>query len=85
MTALRERRTKLSFETGCEIRERGKYRTVVIETTGEYTAVVRLKGTRTRFAFDWASVYRLAVKQHVNQLRVEKLRARAARKGGRRG
>jgi hypothetical protein len=83
MTALKQRKTRLTFETGCEVRERGAYRTVVIETASEFSAFVRLKGTRTRYAFDWASVYGMAVKQFVSQQRAEKAAARKAKRGGR--
>ena len=79
MSNLATRKTKLTFETGCEVKERGTYRAVIIETTGVYTATVRLKGTRTRFPFDWASVYGMAVKQFVNQQRAEKRATKKAR------
>jgi hypothetical protein len=71
MTALAKRKSRLTFETSDCIRYRGKLREVVIEAT-EYTASVRLKGTRGRFEISWAGVYNLAVKVAVEKARAER-------------
>lgn len=61
MTSLAKRKTRLTFETSDCIRYRGKLREVVIEAT-EYTASIRLKGTRQHFEISWAGVFNQAVK-----------------------
>jgi uncharacterized protein YqiB (DUF1249 family) len=78
MTALAKRKSRLTFETSDSIRYRGRLREVVIEAT-EYTAHVRLKGTRQRFEMSWAGIYNHAVRVAVEKARAEK----KARKGGR--
>lgn len=79
-TALASRKSKLVFETGDVIRERGKLRAVVIEIASPTVAYVRLKGTRTRFPFEWSAVYHMGAKNQAIRERNEK---KAARKGGR--
>lgn len=75
MTNLRTRKTRLVFETENEVRERGKYRAVVIEAT-PYIAMVRLKGTRTAFPISYAAIYHAAA-------RIAAEEARRAKKAGR--
>jgi hypothetical protein len=75
MTALRERKTRLTFETADEIRDRGRYRAVVVEAEPDY-AVLRLKGTRHRFQVSWAGLYQYAAKCEVDRLRREKAASR---------
>lgn len=79
MTSLAKRKTRLSFETSDTFRYRGRQRQIVIEAT-EFTASVRLKGTRQRYEISWAGVFDQAVKIHVDRLRAEK-RARRAGAG----
>lgn len=71
MTRLTERKTKLIIETSAEVREHGKYRSVVIEAH-PYHATVRLKGMRTSFEVSYEAIYSLAVKQLVAKERAEK-------------
>lgn len=78
MTALAKRKSRLTFETSDAVRYRGRLREVVIEAT-EYTAAVRLKGTRQRFEMSWAGIYNHAVRVAVEKARAEK----KAKKGGR--
>jgi len=47
MTALEQRKTRLTFQTADELRETGKTRAVIIEAEPAF-AVFRLKGTRHR-------------------------------------
>lgn len=77
MTAIHKRKTRLTFETSDSVRHRGKLREVVIEA-GEYTASVRLKGTRQRFELSWAGIYNMAVRIAVEKARTER---KAAKKG----
>lgn len=76
MTALRERKTRLVFETADTIREQGKLREVVIEATPHY-ALVRLKGTRKAFPISYGAIYHRAAALAAEE-------ARAAKKGRRR-
>lgn len=78
MTALAKRKSRLTFETSDAVRYRGRLREVVIEAT-EYTAAVRLKGTRQRFEMSWAGIYNHAVRVAVEKARAEK----KAKRGGR--
>jgi hypothetical protein len=77
MTPLTARKTRLTFETASTVRERGRYREVVIEAEPAY-AVVRLKGTRGRFLVAWDAVYGLAARQAAEQKRREKLARKKA-------
>lgn len=77
MTALAKRKSRLTFETSDVVRYRGRLREVVIEAT-EYTASVRLKGTRQRFEVSWAGVYNHAVKVAVEKQRAERKAQRRA-------
>lgn len=80
MTALSERKTRLTFETADVVRERGKQREVVIECESAYYASVRLKGTRTRFQISYAAIYQAAARIEAMRLRSEKLAAKKARR-----
>lgn len=77
MTALRARKSRLTFETADLQREAGRYRPVVIEAEPE-ACIVRLKGTRTRLAVSWAGIYQYAAKCEADRIRREKV---AAKKG----
>lgn len=77
MTALDQRKTKLIFETAALVRERGKCRNVVIEAL-PLCAVVRLKGTRTSYAIDYAAIYHHAARIRAEFVRREKAKAKKA-------
>lgn len=77
MTALQERRTRLTFETADSVRSRGAYRAVVIEAEPR-TCIIRLKGTRKRYSVSWAAVHDFAAKQEADALRREKAAAKKA-------
>ena len=77
MTSISQRKSKLIFETGDTVRERGRRREVVVEANDTF-AVVRLKGTRTRYAIEWSAIYTAAAKLAAAQQRREKLEARKA-------
>ena len=78
MTALRERKSKLTFETSDLHRECGKYRAVVIEAEPEF-AILRLKGTRTRLSVSWAGIYAFAARCEADRVRREKAAAKKGR------
>lgn len=79
MTPLSKRKTKLQFITANEVRERGRYRQVIIEAQPQY-AVVRLQGMRKGFVITYAGIYDAAVKIAVAAERAEKA---AKKKAGR--
>lgn len=71
MTHLRERKTRLMVTTGGEIRQRGKYRPVVIELKPD-VMFVRLLGTRTAFPISYEDVYQTAAKREADRVRAAK-------------
>lgn len=71
MTKLQERRTRLVFTTADEIRERGKYRPVVIEARPG-CAVVRLLGLRTSYTITYGAIYHAAARIAANEARAAK-------------
>ncbi len=75
---LANRKSKLVFVTADEIRERGKYRAVIVEAHPGY-ATLRLQGLRKSFTLPYGAIYGLAVKAAVAAERAEK----AAKKKGR--
>lgn len=77
---LTDRKTRLVFETADEIRERGKYRQVVIEAQPTH-ATIRLKGTHKRLLLSWAGIYQFAAKAEADRIRSEKKAARKAKRG----
>lgn len=64
MSKLENRKTKLTFETADEMRERGRYRQVIVEAKPSH-AVLRLKGTRKTVMITWAGIYSYACKLEV--------------------
>lgn len=77
MTSLDQRKTKLQFTTGCEVRERGKWRRVVIECCPSgLMCDVRLQGMRARFPISFETIYRTAQRIHADRVRAEKRKAR---------
>jgi hypothetical protein len=71
MTTLATRKTRLIFTTADEIRERGKFRPVVIEARPG-CAVVRLLGLRTAYTITYGAIYHCAAKAAANAARAEK-------------
>ena len=78
MTALTERKTRLTFATADCTRERGRLREVIIEAQ-PYLCVVRLKGTRRRLEISWAGIYNAACKLAAEKARAERNEARKKR------
>jgi len=75
MTALRERKSKLQFETDRELKYRGKYRAIVVHPQPFYCSV-RLKGTRQSFDIAWDTIYFHAATIAADKARAEKKAAR---------
>lgn len=71
MNSLSQRKTRLQFITAEEVKERGRYRAVVIEAK-PYTALVRLQGLRTSFEVSYGAIYHLAARLAVVKARAEK-------------
>ena len=82
MTALEQRKTKLTFETADVFHEAGKDRAVIVEAEPEF-AVLRLKGTNHRIRVSWVGLYQFAAKCEADRAHREKLAERTARKGAR--
>ena len=73
MTSLISRKSRLQFATEDQVRERGKYRRVIVEVDRDgTTADIRLEGLRSRFPISFASIYSLAVKKEVERTRTVK-------------
>ena len=79
MTALTQRRTRLTFETADCCRERGKLRQVVIDAR-PYLCLVRLKGMRLSFEISWAGIYIAAAKLAADKARSDRKTARQGKK-----
>lgn len=78
MSHLADRKTRLVFTTSDTVRERGKYREVVIHAAPAY-CVVRLAGMRKAFTISYGAIYHAAAKAEAVRARAEKLTAK--RKG----
>jgi hypothetical protein len=78
VTSLSDRKTKLVFETSDQVRERGAWRTVIVEARPGH-CVLRLKGCRTSFTLCYGTAYQVAQKLAADAARREK----AAKKGKR--
>jgi len=76
MTALRNRKSKLSFATDREIRGRA----IVVEPS-PWVCAVRLKGTRQRYEISWDTIFVHAAQLAANKLRAERLEARKRKRG----
>ena len=70
MGCLLERKAQVIFITASSVKENGKKQKVVIESRPEF-AIVRLDGSRERFAIAWESIYEIAKKRHTENLRLE--------------
>jgi len=71
MTSIARRKTKLVIETSDTVRDHGKYREVIVEAHPLH-ATVRLKGMRTAYTIDWASVWSMADRAEAERVRREK-------------
>ena len=71
MSHLATRKSKLVFTTCDEVKERGKYRSVVIEAKADY-ALVRLAGMRTSLPISYAAIYHHAAKIQAERERAER-------------
>jgi hypothetical protein len=77
MTSLDQRKSQLRFTTCCEVRERGKWRAVIIECSpAGMLCDVRLQGMRARFPISFETIYRTAQRIHAERVRAEKKAAR---------
>ena len=70
MGCLLERKAQVIFITASSVKENGKKQKVVIESRPEF-AIVRLSGSRERFAIAWENIYEIAKKRHIETLRLE--------------
>jgi len=77
MSRISERKTKLSLETN----ERVRGREIMLEVT-PFTAVVRLKGKRTRYEVSWTTVFWKAAEIAAERLRAERKKRREMRRRG---
>lgn len=84
MTHLSDRKTKLQFTTGAEVRYRGRMRAVVVEVNNAYTATVRLQGTRQRYEFSWHGLHDWAADLHARRERERRKQEREARRKAKR-
>jgi hypothetical protein len=71
LTKLRERKTRLIVTTGGEIKERGKYRPIVLELKPD-VMFVRLGGTRRTLPISYEDIYYTSAKRQADRLRAEK-------------
>ena len=71
MTNLSKRKSKLTFETEDVLKERGKFRQVIIEAQ-PHVAYVRLKGMREAFPISYGAIYHMAAKIAANEKRLAK-------------
>lgn len=78
MTILEKRKSRLQIITSDVVRERGKFREVVLEAH-PYYANVRLKGMRSGFQVSWAGIYNLAARLEVERAKAEKKAAKKDR------
>jgi hypothetical protein len=73
MTALRNRVTRLTFETDQTFQGRE-----IVAEARPHTAVLRLKGTRTRYQIPWSTVFDRAAKIAAELAREERKTRRHA-------
>lgn len=83
MTHLSQRKTRLQFTTGAEVRYRGKLRAVVVEVNNEHTASVRLQGTRQRYEFSWHWLHDMAADLYARRERDRRKKEREERRKAR--
>ena len=75
MTILSKRKTRLSFETDNLVRGRA----LVVEPE-PLVCNIRLKGTRKRYAINWATVFMHAAEIAANRLREERKAKRKSKR-----
>ena len=78
MSKLCERKSRLIAEFSETIRERGRYREIVVQLS-PYNIRVKLKGTRHWYDLAPASCYNLAVAKEVARQRAARAEARKAK------
>lgn len=71
MTTLRDRKTRLIFETDQHIRYRGKLRAVIV-CPSPWLCAVRLKGTRVVYEISWETVFTRAAQIVADGQRAER-------------
>ena len=71
MTALVQRKSRLTFETAETLFECGANRAVVIEAEPEYVTL-RLKGLQHRVSITWGAVYHFAARIEAEKARQTK-------------
>ena len=77
---LQKRKSRLTFETSAEIRERGKYRPVVVQAEPDF-ARIRLKGMKHYVDVSWEGIYHFASKVAADRARTaKKIQKRDGRK-----
>ena len=82
MKRVAARKTRLVFETDDFVFERGQNRQIVIEALPSY-CILRVKGSRRRFAAGYAAIYHDAVDRANAWARKEKAAAAKAKKAAR--
>jgi len=79
MGCLLERKAQIIFITASSVKENGKKQKVVIESRPEF-AIVRLSGSRERFPIAWESIYEIAKKRQIDNVRLEAQAGRAPKR-----
>jgi len=82
MTDLSMRATRLRFRTVCEVKQRGKYRKIVVEAKPG-CMILRLEGMRTAYTVPWDSAWYQGAKIFAMAEKAEKLAKKKAKKEGR--
>lgn len=77
MISLEKRKTRLAFVTSSEIRERGRYRPIVMEIHPTWAAV-RLLGCRKSYQISYEAIFHAAARLLADQLRRDKKLRRAS-------
>jgi hypothetical protein len=70
MSYLINHKAQTIYVTASSVSENGRKRRIVIESRPEF-AIVRLLGARGRFPISWEMVYKLAMRHHAENLRME--------------
>lgn len=79
MKKLASAKTRTIFETSGNLKERGRWRQIIIEAHPQH-GLVRLKGTRRALLFSWEGLYIHCAKLEADRVRAEKQAARKARR-----
>ncbi len=78
MSYLVERKSELHFRTAATVVESGKARVIVVESRPNY-AVVKLTGARKKYPISWEQIFRIAEKNHQENVRLERQAAKQIR------